>query len=129
MLLHQSGVAIITTSYWLMSICTGSNADILQRFSHILDDYYNSGLQYSNGLPSVSHCADKACMSANYFGDLVKKHTGESAISYIHQYIILKAKNYLSSGKTITDTAYDLGFTFPGHFSQTVKKERRNIVV
>lgn len=99
------------------------NIDILQRFNKILDNYYKSGLQYNNGLPSVSYCADKACMSAGYFGDLVKKYTGESAISHIHQYIILKAKNCLSSGKSITDTAYNLGFDFPGHLSRLFKKK------
>lgn len=127
---------IITTSYisLLLSYCKRfyarqfltrkiENADILQRFSKILDNYYNTGMQYRKGLPTVSYCAGKACMSANYFGDLVKKSTGESAISYIHQFITLKAKNFLSAGKSISDTAYDLGFDFPGHLSRLFKKK------
>lgn len=99
------------------------NVDVLQRFRKVLEDYYKEGKQLKNGLPSVSYCADRLCMSAGYLGDLMRKHTGDSAISYIHGFIIQKAKNALAAGNTITNVAYGLGFDYPGHLSRLFKKE------
>ena len=62
-------------------------------------------------------------MSAGYFGDLVKKHTGDSAKGYIHHFIIQKAKSLLASGETISAAAYDLGFDYPQHLSRLFKKK------
>lgn len=62
-------------------------------------------------------------MSAGYFGDLVKKHTGDSAKGYIHHFIIQKVKSLLASGETISAAAYDLGFDYPQHLSRLFKKK------
>lgn len=78
---------------------------------------------FKNDLPSVSYCADKLCMSRGYLGDLMRKHTGGSAITYIHDFIIQKAKNALAAGDTIANAAYDLGFDYPGHLSRLFKKK------
>ena len=99
------------------------NVDVLQRFRKVLEDYYKEEKQFKNGLPSVSYCADKLCMSPGYLGDLMRKHTGSSAISYIHDFIIQKAKNALAAGNTITNAAYDFGFDYPGHLSRLFKKK------
>lgn len=99
------------------------NIDILQRFRKVLEDYYKKEEQFKKGLPSVSYCAGKLCMSPGYLGDLMRKHTGDSAISYIHDFIIQKAKNALASGNTIANVAYDLGFDYPGHLSRLFKKK------
>lgn len=97
------------------------NVDILQRFRKILEEYYKEEKQFKNGLPSVSYCADKLCMSPGYLGDLIRRHTGATAISYIHDFIIQKAKNALAAGETVTNAAYNLGFDFPGHISRLFK--------
>lgn len=99
------------------------NVDVLQRFRKVLEDYYKQGSQFKNGLPSVAYCADKLCMSPGYLGDLVRKHTGDSAISYIHDFIIQKAKNALAAGDTVANAAYDLGFDYPNHLSRLFKKK------
>ena len=99
------------------------NVDVLQRFRKVLEDYYKQGSQFKNGLPSVAYCADKLCMSPGYLGDLMRKHTGYSAISYIHDFIIQKAKNALAAGDTVANTAYDLGFDYPNHLSRLFKKK------
>ena len=59
------------------------NSDILVRFDRLLRDYFEDKLQLTLGLPSVQYCADKLCMSANYFGDVIKKTTGDTASSHI----------------------------------------------
>lgn len=99
------------------------NADMLQRFNSVLEDYYAQEKQSKQGLPTVAYCAELLCMSAGYFGDMVKKHTGDSAKGYIHHFIIQKAKNLLASDETISAVAYDLGFEYPQHFSRLFKKK------
>ena len=46
------------------------NTDILMRFNKLLQNYYEEKLQLTLGLPTVQYCADKLCMSSNYFGDM-----------------------------------------------------------
>lgn len=99
------------------------NVDMLQRFSSVLEDYYVREKQFKQGLPTVAYCADRLCMSAGYFGDLVKRHTGDSAKGYIHSFILQKAKNLLASGETIAAVSYDLGFEYPQHLSRLFKKK------
>ena len=98
------------------------NTDLLKKFNSLLCSYFDEGKQQSLGIPTVQYCADKLCMSANYFGDLIKKSTGETASLYIRNHIIQRAKNKLASGETIAQTAYGLGFEYPQHFSRMFKK-------
>lgn len=98
------------------------NTDLLKKFSALLYEYFDNGKQLSLGIPTVQYCADELCMSANYFGDLIKKATGDTASHYIRSHIIQHAKNMLASGETIAQTAYALGFEYPQHFSRMFKK-------
>ena len=100
-----------------------ANADTLQRFHAVLEAYYAQENPFQSGLPTVAYCADQLCMSAGYLGDLVRRHTGDTAINYIHRFILQKAKSLLSTGKTITEVAYDLGFAYPQHLSRLFKKK------
>ena len=62
-------------------------------------------------------------LSANYFGDLVKKQTGKSAIEYIHLAVISRAKDrLLETNKTVSEIAYEVGFQYPHHLSRLFKK-------
>lgn len=76
----------------------------------------------TSGMPTVQYCADKLCMSANYFGDLIKKMTGDTASNYIRQDLIQRVKNELASGANISQVAYELGFEYPQHLSRMFKK-------
>ena len=98
------------------------NSDILAKFEHLLRDYYEEKLQLTLGIPTVQYCADKLCMSPNYFGDMVKRMTGNTASDYIRQYIIQRAKNELATGEGIARVAYGLGFEYPQHLSRMFKK-------
>lgn len=99
------------------------NSDTLMKFDSLLRDYFEEKRQLSLGLPTVQYCADKLHMSPNYFGDLIKKTTGDSASHYIRQYIIRQAKNELASGIGISQVAYGLGFEYPQHLSRMFKKQ------
>lgn len=101
---------------------TLENSDILMKFDNLLSDYYEEKIQLRRGLPTFQYCADKLCMSANYFGDLIKKATGDTASNYIHQYIIQRVKSVLAAGASITQAADELGFEYPQHLSRMFKK-------
>lgn len=99
------------------------NTDTLMRFDSLLREYFDTDLQLSRGLPTVQYCADRLCMSANYFGDTVKKATGDTAGNYIRRYVIQRAKNELTAGAGIAQAAYRLGFEYPQHLSRMFKRQ------
>jgi AraC-like DNA-binding protein len=100
------------------------NKDILVRFEQLLDDYFISKLPLTVGLPTVKYCADQLHLSANYFGDLVKKETGKSAQEYIQQKLVGIAKDRIfDRSKTVGEISYELGFKHQQHFSRMFKNE------
>jgi AraC-like DNA-binding protein len=97
---------------------------ILEKFEGLLTDYFQSEKPQTNGLPTVAWCADQLHLSANYFGDLVKKETGRSAQEYIQSKLVDIAKERLfERNKTINQIAYELGFKYPQHFSRFFKEQ------
>lgn len=99
------------------------NKDIVVRFEHLLDEYFQNQIALTEGLPSVKYFADKVCLSPNYFGDLIKKETGKTAQEYIqHRLIELAKERILEGSQTVTQIAYELGFQYPQHFSRLFKK-------
>ena len=99
------------------------NKDILTRFENLLNDYFYSEKPESSGLPTVKYCADQMHLSANYFGDLIKKETGKTASEHIQTKLIDIAKEKVfDTGKTSSEIAYELGFQYPQHFSRLFKK-------
>ncbi len=100
------------------------NKDILSRFEKLLDHYFQSELVHTLGLPTVKYCADKLHLSANYFGDLLKKETGKSAQENIQLKVLSLAREKIfDRSKTISEIAYELGFKSPQHFSRMFKNE------
>jgi len=100
------------------------NKGVVEKFEMLLDYYYKSEQLKIIGIPTVGYIADKLNLSANYFGDLVKKETGKSALEYIHLKIINIAKDkILDPGKSISEIAYELGFRYPQHFTRMFKKK------
>jgi len=100
------------------------NKGMIERFEELLNGYFASGKPQKTGLPSVAYFAGELHLSANYFGDLIKKETGKSAKEYIQDKIIDVAKNRIfDAGKTINEIAFELGFKYPQHFSRLFKNE------
>ena len=99
------------------------NRNILVRFETLLEEYFSGGKAVNKGLPSVKYCASELCLSAGYFGDLIKKETGISAQTYIQNKVINIAKErILNPMYSITQVAYELGFQYPQHFTRLFKK-------
>lgn len=99
------------------------NSDILMRFNTFLTEYFDTELQLDNGLPGVQYFADKLSMSPNYFSDLIKRHTGDTASNLIREHVIRLAKNALKSSSNIAQVAYSLGFQYPQHFTRMFKNQ------
>lgn len=99
------------------------NKGILEKFEDLLNHYFSSEKPNSIGLPSVSYCADEFHLSANYFGDLIKKETGKTAQEYIQNKIIDVAKEKVFNiDKSISQIAYEMGFKYPQHFIRLFKQ-------
>ena len=97
---------------------------ILERFEHLLNDYFASDKPQTIGLPSVAWCAGELNLSANYFGDLIKKETGKTAQEYIQSKLIDVAKEKIfDHSKSISQIAYELGFKYPQHFTRFFKQK------
>ena len=87
------------------------NNDVLVRFEHLLNEYWDSGMAKENGLPTVKYFAEKA-------------ETGKTAREHIHLKIIEQAKNALfEPDMGIKQIADRLGFQYPQHFLRFFKKE------
>ena len=97
-------------------------SDLLTRFQHVLTNYYERQLQFKYGLPNVKYCASELCLSSSYFGDVVRSATGDSPTRIIQRFLIDRAKSLLVGGRSVTQTADDLGFEYPQHFTRFFKK-------
>lgn len=96
---------------------------ILEKFETLLNEYFHSDNTQTIGLPSVAYCASELNLSANYFGDLIKKETGKTAQEYIQAKVIDVAKEKIfDQSKSISQIANELGFKYPQHFTRLFKQ-------
>jgi AraC family transcriptional activator of pobA len=103
-----------------------TNHQILERLEKILEDYFDSPEQTMNGLPSVQTIAGQLNISPNYLSGLLKVLTGQSTQQHIHDKLIEKAKEKLSTTDlSVSEIAYELGFEHPQSFSKLFKTKTR----
>lgn len=99
------------------------NLGIIEKLESSLIAYIQSGKSRELGTPSVGYFAEQQHLSPNYFGDLVKKETGKSAMEYIQSKVIDVAKEKIyDPDKSVTEIAHELGFKYPQHFSRLFKQ-------
>jgi len=112
------------TRYYDRQFYTRSNLnkDVASDFEQVLREYYASNRQETLGLPTVAYCGKALNISPYYLSDLLKKETGRSASEHIHLFVLDRAKNrLLASSQSVSEIAYDLGFSYPQHFSKLFK--------
>jgi AraC-like DNA-binding protein len=101
-----------------------ANQGILERFERLLSDFFSSEKPQEVGLPSVTYCAGELNLSPHYFGDLIKKETGKTALEYIQLKLIDVAKERIYDPKlSLSEIAYGLGFKYPQHFTRMFKQQ------
>ena len=99
-----------------------TNHQILDRLEELLTDYFTGDDLATKGLPTVQYIADTLNVSPGYLSGLLKLLTGQSTQQHIHDKLIEKAKEKLSTtGLSVSEIAYELGFEHPQSFSNLFK--------
>jgi AraC-like DNA-binding protein len=99
-----------------------ANHTILDRLEKVLNAYLSSGQAATKGLPTVSDVAALLHISPKYLSSLLRLHTGQNTQYYIHEKIIERAKEKISTTElSISEIAYELGFEHLQSFSRLFK--------
>lgn len=99
-----------------------SNHQVLDKLEAVLEDYFNGGNEIGKGLPTPHYIAESLHISTNYLGSLLKSLTGQNTQQHIHEKLIEKAKEKLSTTElSVSEIAYELGFEHPQSFSKLFK--------
>jgi len=101
-----------------------TNHQILARLEDILANYFNQKDLSLKGLPTVQFVADRLNISSKYLSSLLKQLTGQSTQQHIHEKLIEKAKEKLSTTDlSVSEIAYELGFEHSQSFSKLFKSK------
>jgi AraC-like DNA-binding protein len=94
----------------------------LERLEILLKDYFEGNNLKEQGLPSVQFLSDRFNMSKYYMRSLLKTLTGQTTQQHIHEKLIEKAKEKLSTTElSVSEIAYELGFEHSQSFSKLFK--------
>lgn len=100
-----------------------TNHQVLDQVESFLDRYFDENA-VENGLPTVNDLAAELNLSPDYLSSLLKVTTGQSTQQHIHDKLIERAKEKLSTTTlTISEIAYQLGFGHPQSFSKLFKSK------
>ena len=98
--------------------------DLLEQMEMLLFNYFNSKASLMQGLPTVQHLAEQLHVSPSYLSDMLRSLTGQNTQQHIHNKLIEKAKEILStSNVTVAEVAYQLGFEHPQSFNKIFKNK------
>jgi AraC-like DNA-binding protein len=102
------------------------NYQLLERLDTLLNDYFNSEEIMLKGLPTVQSICDKLNISVSYLSRVLKLLTGQSTQQHIHEKLIEKAKESLSTTElSVSEIAFGLGFEHPQSFSKLFKAKTK----
>ena len=94
----------------------------LERLEILLNSYFDGENIIQNGLPSVQYLSEEFNMSPQYMRSLLKTLTGQTTQQHIHEKLIEKAKEKLSTTDlSVSEIAYELGFEHSQSFSKLFK--------
>jgi AraC family transcriptional activator of pobA len=96
--------------------------DLLTNFDDLLESYFSE--KSNMALPTVDKLAGELNVSASYLSDMLRSVTGQNTQQHIHNKLIEKAKEELTTTKhTVSEIAYGLGFEYPQSFSKLFKSK------
>ncbi len=100
------------------------NNNLLQKLEIMLDDYFAGEKLLMQGIPTVRFLSEHLNLSPSYLSDMLRSLTGQNAQQHIHNKLIEKAKEKLSTTSlSISEVAYQLGFEHSQSFSNLFKKK------
>ncbi len=88
-------------------------------FCQIISKY---SLSRTHGFPTLRYCALELFLSPNYCGDLILHMTDDTASNDIRRFVMQRVQQLLIGGANIAQTAEQLGFDYPQHFTRVFKK-------
>lgn len=98
------------------------NTDLLQKLEEILEACFSGENSLDLGIPTVQYLAERLNISPSYLSDILRSLTGQNAQQHIHNKLIEKAKEKLSTTNlSVSEVAYELGFEHPQSFSKLFK--------
>ncbi|GAB3793760.1 helix-turn-helix domain-containing protein [Spirosoma humi] len=101
-----------------------TNSQLLNRLDEVLTRYFTDEDLLAKGLPTVHYIADTLHMSTKYLSSLLKQLTGQTTQQFIHEKLIDKAKEKLSTTElSVSEIAYALGFEHSQSFSKLFKSK------
>lgn len=101
-----------------------TNHKMVERLEKLLNTYFAEGTYQIKGIPTVEQVADWLHVSPKYLSGLLKGITGQSTQQHIHDKLIDKAKERLSTSTlSVSEIAYELGFEHPQSFSKLFKSK------
>jgi AraC-like DNA-binding protein len=101
-----------------------ANSNLLEKLEEILEDYFSDEKPLTKGIPTVQYLAENLNISPSYLSDMLRSVTGQSAQQHIHNKLIEKAKERISTTSlTISEIAYELGFEHPSSFNKLFKSK------
>lgn len=96
-----------------------ANHQILDRLDEILKHSFDNN---PSALLTVQQVAEMLNLSPNYLNGILKSYTGQTTQQHIHNKLIDKAKEKLSTtDSSVSEIAYELGFEYPQSFSKLFK--------
>ena len=103
-----------------------NNYELLTKFEQFVDLYFNANQAGQQGLLTVQRIAEHMNLSPNYLSDLLRVHTGQNTQQHLHEKLIEKAKEKLSTtNASVSEIAYNLGFEHAQSFSTLFKKKTK----
>ena len=101
-----------------------TNHQVLNQLEQVLNLYFEGDDPVNEGLPTVQWVADSLNLSPNYLSGVLKSLSGQSTQQHIHNKLIEKAKEELSSSTlSVSQVAYKLGFEHPSSFTKLFKSK------
>lgn len=99
---------------------------MLLKVEEILTGHFDRSEMSHEGIPTVQYLADQLNISASYLSDMLRVLTGKSAQQHIHDKLIEKAKEMLSTTSlSVSEVAYALGFEHSQSFSKLFKTKTK----
>ena len=101
-----------------------NNSELLTKFEQFVNHYFDANDTAQQGLLTVQRIAEHMNLSPNYLSDLLRVHTGQNTQQHIHEKLIEKAKEKLTTTNlSVSEIAYALGFEHAQSFSTLFKKK------
>lgn len=93
------------------------DAQRIRKFKALIEEHFRSGF-------SIKEYANLMGISSAQLNNICRAKVGRSALQIVHQRLTLEAKRALVyTSLTISEIAYDLGFTDPAYFTRFFSKQ------